>query len=687
MEKNKITIRLCYIELIIFAGILVTMIFHFRCGFEKSFFALMIIAALVGCGVSLALKDYLKSMIQSSAFDVAGVHNKKALEKQLQQIQDEDDTLDTGIMMFDLNNLKIINDTYGHEEGDVFIQTFASFLTRILTENSYLARFGGDEFLIIQRNTTWSQLEQMNIQLQTLIDEHNQTADHPLSYAVGYDISCKNHYYLIMDLLKIADEKMYQDKKYKKQQLAQKEQYLTRSGLAQSISSDSLKEKIFTILTNANGEKEYAFIMTDISKFHLINDYWGYETGTKILNFVLRRMELFSAPLFVNRYHSDVFVAVLDITGRKSSDVKKQIEEYNRQIIQEILKTFQINYFHLNTGIYYLKDTSIPAEQIISHTNIVREKAKTELSGVCEYTNDIALNEQHCADTIHSFKSALKQKEFKIYFQPKMCGKDQTIASAEALVRWQRENDTMWYPDMFLPILEETGEIQALDYYVYEETFAWMNQRRKEGKRVIPVSLNVSPVHFGNIHSFAEKVMALVKQYEINPYYVIFEITETTFIHNIKAVNEMIRFFHEQNIRISMDDFGSGYSSLNALKDILFDEVKIDKRFLSDELSENGKIVLQEIFHLLKRTNKSIVCEGVETKEMVDFLVEEGCDELQGYYYYKPMSQNAFEKLLDSIFKTTALDVSSDISVLNTLLAQEGLTDDELTRLRKEREL
>lgn len=143
--------------------------------------------------------------------------------------------------------------------------------------------------------------------------------------------------------------------------------------------------------------------------------------------------------------------------------------------------------------------------------------------------------------------------------------------------------------------------------------------------------------------------MALVKQYEINPYYVIFEITETTFIHNIKAVNEMIRFFHEQNIRISMDDFGSGYSSLNALKDILFDEVKIDKRFLSDELSENGKIVLQEIFHLLKRTNKSIVCEGVETKEMVDFLVEEGCDELQGYYYYKPMSQNAFEKLLENI--------------------------------------
>lgn len=123
MEKNKIILRLCYTEFIIFAGVLATMIFHFRKGFGKSFFTLMIIAMLAGCGVSLALKDYLKSIIQSSGFDVAGVHNKKALEKRLQQLQEADDTLNTGIMMFDLNNLKMINDTYGHEEGDVFIQT------------------------------------------------------------------------------------------------------------------------------------------------------------------------------------------------------------------------------------------------------------------------------------------------------------------------------------------------------------------------------------------------------------------------------------------------------------------------------------------------------------------------------------------------------------------------------------
>ncbi len=479
-----------------------------------------------------------------------------------------------------------------------------------------------------------------------MLDVYNQTADHPISYAVGYDISCKNHYYLIMDLLQIADQKMYQDKRYKKEQMAKKPQEFCRNRLAESISTESLKEKLFTILNNSNGEKKYAFLMTDVSNFHLINDYWGYETGTGILNFILKKMELFPQTLFVNRYHSDIFVAVIDITGAEHTAVKNRIIESNKQTTKEVLSAYPVNYLSLNTGIYYLENMEIPGEEIISHSNIVRIKAKDKLCGVCEYTKEIALAEQKRADTIHSFKEALGKKEFQIYFQPKISGREQKIASAEVLVRWQRANGDLWFPDSFLPILEETGEIEALDYYVYETAFQWLADRREKGLKLLSLSLNVSPVHFRKIHTFTEKVSHLIQKYEIPSQYLVFEITESTYIHNIEAVNHMIRFFHEKNIRISMDDFGSGYSSLNTLKDILFDEVKIDKKFLSDRLTENGKIVLQEIFHLLKRTNKFIVCEGVETKEMVDFLVAEGCDELQGYYYYKPMEMAKFEQLI-----------------------------------------
>ena len=147
--------------------------------------------------------------------------------------------------------------------------------------------------MIIRRETSWSELEQMNMQLQSMLDAYNQTANHPISYAVGYDISCKNHYYLIMDLRQMADQKMYQDKHYKKEQTAKKPQEFCQNPLAESISTESLKEKISTILTNSCRDKQYAFLMTDVDNFHLINDYWGYETGTATLNFLFKKMELF----------------------------------------------------------------------------------------------------------------------------------------------------------------------------------------------------------------------------------------------------------------------------------------------------------------------------------------------------------------------------------------------------------
>ena len=646
MDKNKKIIKLCYLQIAFYVVFLTSLLLHFKRGLDHRAFALLIILTLLGCASALTLTDYLKILIRRSGFDVAGVHDKKSLEEKLLQLQNADDTLDVGVMMFDMNNLKTINDTYGHEEGDVFIQTFASYLTRILTEDSFLARFGGDEFVIVQNHATWSHLEQMNLQLQSMIDTYNQTADHPLSYAVGYELSCKNHYYLIMGLLQMADEKMYQDKRYKKQLQKNGPLAAHRSVLAESISTDSLKEKIFTILNNRSEDKQYAFVMTDVDNFHLINDYWGYETGTNLLNFILKRLELFPQTLFVNRYHSDIFVGILDITGQKPAAVREKISSYQDQTIREVLDSYPLNYISLNTGIYYLEDTDTPSEEVISHANIARRMAKEASCCVFEYNTELARTEQKRAETIHSFQNALAKKEFQIYFQPKISGKTQEISSAEILVRWLRDDGTLWFPDSFLPILEETGEIESLDYYVYEAAFEWLADRRKQGLSLLPLSLNVSPVHFRKIDTFTRKITQLLDRYQIPSEYLIFEITETTYIHNIDAVNQMIRFFHDRDIRISMDDFGSGYSSLNALKDILFDEVKIDKRFLSDGLSDNGKIVLEEMFHLLKRTDKWIVCEGVETKEMVDFLVAEGCDELQGFYYYKPMEQKKLEELI-----------------------------------------
>ena len=655
MEKNKKIMCICGIQIGFYLLILIGLIIQFgiciKNGtvFSKHLTFGIMIVALAGCSFMFVLWDYVRNVIKSSSVDVVGVHNKKSLEKKLQEIQDGDDTLNIGIMMFDLNNLKTINDTYGHGQGDIFIKTFASFLTRILTEDSFLARFGGDEFIIVQKNAEISQLEQMNLKLQKLVDEYNRTAEHFISYAVGYEVSCKNHYYLVMDLVKIADEKMYQDKKYKKQkQHASVPKREEKSfGNEQEVLASRLRQKIFTVLTNCSKKRKYAFVMTDVNKFHLINDYWGYEVGTEMLNFVLQKMKMFPEGIFIERYHSDVFVGIMDVTGLSHEQTKEKISSYNQVIRKEVLEEYPINYFMLNTGVYYIDMEDIDPNQIISYTNLVRRKAKEDNDAVCIYTKEIDEEELRKAETIHSFKNALEKEEFKIYFQPKIGSKEQKIVSAEVLVRWQKDKNIVWAPYMFLPILEETGEIEKLDYYVYEKAFQWISRRKQENKPILPLSLNVSPVHFKEIDKFIAKAMGLIGMYHIDSKYIVFEITENTYIHNIEAVNRMIQTFHQRGIRISMDDFGSGYSSLNTLKDIIFDEVKIDKKFLDNEPSEKGKIVLEEIFHLLKRTKKFIVCEGVETKEMVDFLVEEGCDELQGYYYYKPLNEQEFEKSVE----------------------------------------
>lgn len=165
MKKKNQIMKLCYLQIAFYVVFLTSLILHYRRGLGHQAFALLILLTLLGCACALTLIDYLKTMIRRSGFDVAGVHDKKSLEEKLLLLQNADDTLDVGILMFDLNNLKKINDTFGHEEGDVFIQTFASYLTRILTENSFLARFGGDEFIIVQEHATWEQLEQMNLQL------------------------------------------------------------------------------------------------------------------------------------------------------------------------------------------------------------------------------------------------------------------------------------------------------------------------------------------------------------------------------------------------------------------------------------------------------------------------------------------------------------------------------------------
>lgn len=599
MKKEKSVLHLC--ECILLALVILLIIDLYLLKFLQEpgvsyypMLRLMEIALallVVTLALSLIQRELLSRLIVKAFRDITGVHNKTSLEKLILELNNRPSTFGIGVMMFDLNDLKYVNDTYGHEKGDEFIQSFSYCLTRILDSDSFLARYGGDEFIIIQQNTSEASLRQMARKLNSLVQEYNSRTTLPLSYAIGYEVSYQNHYFMMQDLINAADQKMYQDKAHKK--IAANKKFSSRSVSAgtaiPTISSETLSEKIRQIQSNTGNTHSLALISTDVENFHFINDKYGYSLGNEILNMVYE--EIAGAPftIFTTRFFSDVFISIADISDLTNDAFLSEIQALDRKICKRMRNTFHVNFFRTNSGICLVPDADTTPETILSCANVARRLSKKMLSPCCIYSDEIDRQEKMQAEILHSFHQALKNEEFQIYFQPKVTPQNGNISSAEVLVRWIRDQKMLWSPAVYIPLFEQNGFVIRLDYYVYEKTFRWLQESVEFLPENFRLSLNVSPLHFEEPENFVKKICELIHTYQVDTSRLTFEITESTYVNNTEAVNQVIRRLKQLNIQISMDDFGSGYSSLNTLKDLLFNEVKIDRKFLGDSLTENTR--------------------------------------------------------------------------------------------------
>jgi len=245
--------------------------------------------------------------------------------------------------------------------------------------------------------------------------------------------------------------------------------------------------------------------------------------------------------------------------------------------------------------------------------------------------------EKKKASIINSFHSSIKNAELKVYLQAKVSCSDKHICSAEALIRWQMKDGSFYYPDDFIPFLEQTGDIIDMDFYVYEQVFSYLHRRILAQKEVIPISLNVSRAHLIKPQVFIKRIKQMLHTYPISADLIMFELTESTYIQDMRSAIYFISELHKLNFKLSMDDFGSGYSSLKVLKDMPFDEVKFDKEFLLELYDDNSRKILHQMMSLVKSLDKTIVCEGVENAMNVTFLEQSDCDIMQGYYYHRPI--------------------------------------------------
>ncbi len=253
-----------------------------------------------------------------------------------------------------------------------------------------------------------------------------------------------------------------------------------------------------------------------------------------------------------------------------------------------------------------------------------------------------------------SLSRAIADGELKVYYQPKMKTDSVRIDGAEALIRWQKPDGRFIYPDEFIPVLEQSGQIVELDYFVYREVFRFIAGRMRENKPIVPISVNVSRAHLHKMEILSY-LSSLFEEYRIQPNLVEFELTENIYIENTEKALQLIDGLHKMGTKVSMDDFGSGYSSLNLLSRLPIDIIKLDKVFLQDEetdndLSENDKIIISCIIDMARKLRITSLCEGVETPEQSDYLSEIGCELQQGFYFSRPIPKNDFEMFMDRNF-------------------------------------
>lgn len=266
----------------------------------------------------------------------------------------------------------------------------------------------------------------------------------------------------------------------------------------------------------------------------------------------------------------------------------------------------------------------------------------TDESGIQFFDKNL-LDDQKWTDIVQERQAAaVSGEEFKVYYQPKYNPQDNTLRGAEALIRWQFSEDELVPPGKFIPIFEKNGFITEIDHYMIRHVARDQKMWLDQGYKCVPVSVNVSRAHFIET-DLAEQILGMVDEEGCPHNLIEIELTESAFFDDKKAMIETIKKLKSYGFAVSMDDFGAGYSSLNSLKDMPLDVLKLDADFFrGEDAGERGQIVVSEAIRLGKSLNMRIVAEGVEEKEQVEFLASQGCDMIQGYYYAKPMPKSDY---------------------------------------------
>ena len=392
---------------------------------------------------------------------------------------------------------------------------------------------------------------------------------------------------------------------------------------------------------------DYTGIFFNIHNFKYVNKVFDYSQGDVILrNYAHMVKSYLDSDEEIARLGGDNFVVIC--RNENASDFISKIKDVHMSHeFRSVKRELQLG---VTAGIACLEGVDKPRE-VMARTSIAYQAArKTGAGSIVVYTKEIQKQLMDDQEILAAFPQALAAGEFVVYYQPKVRIADKSIYGAEALVRWVRDGQVVT-PARFIPQFEREGSVCRLDYYMLEQVCGFLKSRLDKGLKIVPVSVNFSRRHLEE-GDLVERITGTIDRFGIDRSYIEIELTESEDYQNYEIMSSVIGRLKERGISTSIDDFGTGFSSLNMIKKVDLDTIKIDKTLIPFDDVNNNKhqdiVMFSSIIDLIGRLGKKSVAEGVETTQQLDYLEKLGCDIVQGYVFDKPLPKDEFEQRLES---------------------------------------
>lgn len=410
--------------------------------------------------------------------------------------------------------------------------------------------------------------------------------------------------------------------------------YLNRSGF--------LRKTEHILKKNAD-QYQFAVIYFNIRKFSGLNDVYGYENGDKIIRSYMDRIQnSVLRPLALGRVSADRFHALVDVKNLELSELGKLLQ-YPVRIRGEQVEIYG------RCGIYYIPEhCDLDVSQMCDLAKMAKNKISNQYMQPYEiYQEDMKTEYGQKNLALLNLEKALEQEEFVVCYQPVVDGQTGEIVSAEALVRWNSSGAEPMVPSVFVPELEDSGYITKLDTYIDQTVHRFQEERYCQEKRMVPVAVNLSRMDLMD-GRMTERIFTEIQETKVPKQYFRYEIIESACTIINTQGEEFLESLRQQGVQIFLDDFGTGVSTFETVRDYTFDALKLDMGFVKKiGKDQKSDAIVVSIIDLAHRMGMKVVAEGIENQQQSDFLRAHGCDYLQGFYYYKPMSAEEFSKLLD----------------------------------------